>query len=253
MIAVLAAPVKTFADWHYQAAVEGAWRIVEESEDGTKLVEETGPSVGVTVALERFIGDWLIAFDAEIGHAVLDYDGSTQANVPLTTDTDWTEGHFGTVVGHRFDGVLARWRGRLEYQWRERDIASTPSASGLRETYRTVWLGLGLRIRPVRSVTLDFELACAIDSKVDVSFASTLDDAALDVDDHCRIGVEAPIKIGRFKNSTVYVRPFVAWERYPQSAAVRLRSNGSPIGQVFLPATEFATFGIRFGIGQPLD
>ena len=253
MIAIFAAPVETLADWHYQAAVGGAWRTVEESEDGNKLVEEAGPSVGATVALERSIGDWFVGFDAGIERAELDYDGSTQAGAPLATDTDWSEGHFGAIVGRRFDGVFAGLRGRLQYQWRERDIASTPSAWGLSESYRTVWLDLGLTIRPARLVTLEFELGCAINSRVDISFASALDDAALDVDDHCRIGVEAPIKIGRIYNSTVFVRPFVAWERYPKSSAERLYSSGLPIGQVFLPATEFVSFGVSIGIGQSPD
>ena len=253
IIAIFAAPGETLADWHYQAAVEGAWRTVEESEDGSKLVEETGPSVGAAVSLERSSGDWFVGFTGGIERAELDYDGQTQANAPLATDTDWSEGHFGAIVGRRFDGVFARWRGRLEYQWRERDIASTPDAWGLSESYRTTWLGLGLMIRPTKTVAFEFDLACAIDSRVDISFAAALDDAALDVADHCRIGVEATIKVGRINNSTVFIRPFVAWERYPESSADRLYSGGSPVGQVFLPATEFVSFGVRIGIGQSPD
>ena len=129
----------------------------------------------------------------------------------------------GSTVGRELGWAAGgRLSGRLEYQRRERDISSTPGVSGLTETYRTLWLGLGLTIRPVTPVTVELSVACAIHSNVDVDFASALDDASIGVDHHCRVGLEAPFDIGRVGKSTVYIRPFVAWERYPQSAAAQL-------------------------------
>ena len=62
-----------------------------------------------------------------------------------------------------------------------------------------------------------------------------------------------PGMLGRVGKSIVYVGPFVAWERYPQSAAVKLTSGGSLVGRVHLPKTEFVALGISIGVGRGFD
>ena len=210
--------------------------------------------MGIRAVVERPMGNWLLRVDGEFNRAALDYDGSTQAGAPLSTQTDWSSGRVGTTVGRQLDWAAGgRLSGRIEYQRRERDISSTPGVSGLTESYRTLWLGLGLTIKPIAPVTVELSFACAIVSNVDVDFASALDDAAIGVGHHCRVGLEAPFDIGRFGKSTVYVRPFVAWERYPQTAAVQLSSGGSLVGRVHLPNTEFVALGISIGVGRAFD
>ena len=54
--------------------------------------------------------------------------------------------------------------------------------------------------------------------------------------------------IVRIGDRLVYVRPFADWERYDTSGPERLTVGGSGVGTIYLPETEFTTYGITIGI-----
>lgn len=250
LLVLLAPPAHGSPDWRYQTEVLGGWRHLQEREGGATLVREEGFSTGFDAAVDRSMGAWLVRMNGAFERAALDYDGSTQGGAPLATRTDWSSQRLGVTVGRPLNWPAgAELQARLEYQRRARDIASTPTVTGLTENYRTLWLGLGISMRPVRPLKIELGFACAIESKADVDFASALDDASVGVDDHCRVGLSAPFDVGRWRKSTIYLRPYVAWERYPQSADAPLTSGGSPIGRVHLPNTDFMAFGVSIGLG----
>lgn len=242
------------AEWRYQAGVSTGWHQISEYEDGDRLVEEDGWMTGLSGTLENRQGAWLTGVEGEYLDGSLDYDGATQLGLPLQTDTDWQH-RSATAFIDRYVGPSGHVQlgGLLEYEWRDRDIASTASVPGLEERYQTVWLGLRGRAPIWRSVTAEINAACAIDATVDVSFDSDLDDASVNVDEYCRAAVSARADIHRSRRTVLFLQPFAAWERYPRTDSERLTSDGAQVGRVHLPETEFLSFGITLGIRPRYD
>lgn len=243
------------AEWRYQAGVSTGWHQVSEYEDGDRLVEEQGWMTGLSGILENRQGGWRTGVAGEYLDGSLDYDGATQLGFPLQTDTDWQHRSAAAFIDRNIDASGDfQLGGLLEYEWRNRDVASTASVPGLEERYDTVWLGLRGRVPIWRSVSAEINFACALDATVDVSFDSDLDDASVDVDEFCRAAVSARADIHRSGRAVVFVQPFAAWERYPRTASEPLTSGGVPVGRVHLPETEFLSFGVTVGITrQPAE
>ena len=240
------------ANTTYHLATDAQFRHVKERDEGETLVREEGVGAGIAVAADWTRGPWRLGAAASWLDSQLSYDGSTQLGAPLATDSDWSEGSLGLNVGRRFEGLMGAYLGaRVEYQRRTRNIRSTPEADGLQERYRALWLGLEARMMSIGPTAVDLEFGCAAHSRVAVAFAAELDRASLDLRDHCRAAISAPINIARVGRARFFLRPFVSWERYPKSKPAQLTAQGEPIGRVFLPATEFAAFGIQIGLSTP--
>lgn len=253
-VCCLAAQVAAAAEWRYQAGVTTSWHEVSEHENGNQLVEEQGWMTGLSGVLEHIRGPWRVGVAGEYLDGSLDYDGATQLGLPLQTDTDWQQSSVAMFVDRNISSAGGiQLGGGLEYEWRHRDIASTATAPGLEERYQTVWLGLRGRVSARRSLSAEVHAACAVDSNVDVSFDSNLDDASVTVDEYCRAGVAARADIRRVGRAVLFLQPFAAWERYPRTDSSRLTAGGTQVGQVHLPETEFLTFGITLGIGPGRD
>jgi len=242
------------ADWDYRVGVLSAWHEVSERDGSEKLVEEDGLLTGLVGALSHTTGVWRYGVDAKALRASLDYDGATQFGAPLETNTDWQHWRIGTFVDRRVPAPLPTHIGvGLEYEWRDREIESTPAAPGLEETYRTVWIGARATFAPMKSTTFELHVACAIDSTVDVAFASNLDRATLEAEDHCRASVASTMSVGRIGTARLFLRPFANWERYPRTKPEQLTSGGIEVGQVYLPETEFISLGITIGLHGQRD
>lgn len=134
------------------AAIDPGWsagaavlhrHLVEKADDGSRLVTESGALLRLSLAREyQWAGGQALRAEAGVVAGTLDYDGRTQGGAPLATDTR-----------HRdFDLTLA-WRPLAPASWGEawlvlrtarelRDIRSTASAGGLRETSTLVLPGV---------------------------------------------------------------------------------------------------------------
>jgi len=236
------------AEWTGALGVDAGWQQVKELDGGNELVRESGYLYGLTGSLARIGYGWRFGLDASFSRSALDYDGSTQFGAPLNTDTDWQGAALGMNVTRE---VLPRVHlgAEVEVQFRERDIHGTADVAGLDERYRTVWLGLRAVAEPFDTAAFELNAGCAMDSRVDVRFDTFLDRADLTIDDHCRAGASAVFALGRTGASRWLLRPFVLWEKYPRTSAEALTSGGVPVGQVYLPKTEFFTVGVTVGIG----
>jgi len=253
-VCCFATQVAAAGEWRYQAGVSTSWHEVSEHENGNQLVEEQGWMTGLSGVLEHIRGPWRVGIEGEYIDGTLDYDGATQLGLPLQTGTDWQRGSVAMFADRDISSAGGfQLGGGLEYEWRHRDITSTETVPGLEERYQTVWLGLRGRVSPRRSLTAELHAACAVDSTIDVSFDSNLDDASVNVDEYCRVGVSARADIRRLGRAVLFVKPFAAWERYPRTDSSRLASDGVQVGQVHLPETEFLAFGITLGIGHRRD
>lgn len=120
--------------WGVSAGVQYR-TLVERADDGSRLVEESGPMLRLGVdGQRRFAGGGALQLEAGVAGGVLDYDGQTQTGVPHTTETR-----------HRDLDLTAAWRPWAPAPWGEawvvlrgaqqrRDIRSTPTVGGLLET-----------------------------------------------------------------------------------------------------------------------
>ena len=235
--------------WDYRTGLSGGWQQVSEREDDEELVSEQGLVAGLSAAAWITSGDWQIGIDGGAFGGKLDYDGATQSGAPLTTNTEWQGWHVGMGFERRFlVPVPVQIGGGLEYQYRDRHILSTDAVGGLKERYQTVWLGVRGAIHPTAFSMVEFNFGCAVASEVEVSFVETFDAADLALNDHCRARLAADFDIGKFGSKTVFLSPFVGWERYPVSDAERLTAGGSGVGSIYLPETELRTIGITLGV-----
>jgi hypothetical protein len=121
-------------------------RLVERTDDGSRLVTESGELLRLQVRAERTLaGGGAVEGAASAAAGTLDYDGHTQGGAPLATRSR-----------HRDLGLQAGWRPLAPASWGElwlslqalqqrRDIASTSQAQGLRETSMLLLPGLRWR------------------------------------------------------------------------------------------------------------
>jgi hypothetical protein len=237
--------------WDYQGAAIGGWRQLSERAGDGQLVSETGPVAGVEGALTTASGGWRFGVDGAFWGGLLDYDGATQLGADFETDTEWT----GWLAGARVERrtllpVPLLLGGRIEYEWRQRRIRSTPAVQGLDEQYGTLWLGIHGSFQPTSFSTVGLDAACAAVSDVEVRFDERFDTTTLPLDDHCRIGVAARFDVGRWGSKMLFVKPFGNWERYPRSDSAGLTANGLRVGSIYLPETEITTFGITIGVRE---
>lgn len=131
-----------YGDWTASAGVQHR-RLVERADNGARLVTESGAMLALRLQRELPLARGG-ALQARVGIAAgrLDYDGQTQGGVPLASDT-----------GHRDLEAGLAWRPWPVAGWGEawvsldvlqqrRQIASTATARGLRETSTLLLPGL---------------------------------------------------------------------------------------------------------------
>ncbi|MBC5782937.1 hypothetical protein H8N03_08265 [Ramlibacter sp. USB13] len=128
--------------WGVSAGVQHR-RLVERADDGRRLVEESGPMLRLALdGALKLQGGGALQAGAGLAGGTLDYEGRTQAGAPLATDSR-----------HRDLALSFGWRPWAPASWGEawlvlravqqrRDIASTATVTGLRETSTLVMPGV---------------------------------------------------------------------------------------------------------------
>jgi hypothetical protein len=221
-------------------------RLVERADTGTRIVEETGPLLRLTLdGRLDLAGGGALRARAAAAAGTLDYEGRTQAGVPLATDSR-----------HRdFEAGLA-WRPLPAAAWGEgwlvlrtlqqrRHIVSTATARGLTERSDLVMPGLrwshafdaaGWRWQP------SLELSTSVRHRLQVEFGGIFDDAT--------------IRGGRRREALLDLQvsaPFspwsfgLAWSHSRQSASSTqtLSRNGAAVGTVRHPRIEIDDLSLR--------
>jgi hypothetical protein len=132
-----AAPSQGWWQWEATAAQR---TLVERDTAGQRLLKETGPLARLRItARPSWAPAGRIEFSAALARAQLDYEGRTQAGLPLAT----TSRHLELEAG-------AAWKPSNAYAWGEpavtfdalwfrRSIAASADASSLQET-STLWM-----------------------------------------------------------------------------------------------------------------
>ena len=128
------------------------WTWTEEDRDGTRLLREEGPLLGLGIAAERpGAGAWSAAgrLDAFLGE--VDYDGSTQAGEPVETTTEY----YGIIAEADARRVYAlgealELRPRAGFGWRSwlrRIDNSGRFSNGYDESWNSAYGLLGAELR----------------------------------------------------------------------------------------------------------
>lgn len=231
--------------WGLSAGVQHR-RLVERADNGNRLVEESGPLLRLAIdGTLRLQGGGALQAGAELAGGNLDYEGRTQVGVPLTTDARHRE--FALNLGWR-PWALAAWGEAwlvLRTLQQRRDIASTATVTGLRETSTLVMPGVrwngnldaaGWRLRP------SVELRTSAWHRLHVDYRGLFD--AQDLDGGHRnelsLGLEASAAGSPWNWS-------LEWTRARQAASERatLSRGGAPVGTVRQPRIEIDDVMLR--------
>jgi hypothetical protein len=137
-------------------------------------------------------------------------------------------------------------------KWR-RDIHSTPSASGLDETYRWFYGLLGLRgehcFNQRTRVVADVQLTRTVNPEIDVHFKENFaDDASLDLGEETAFKVSLALHRQLGGDTSFWLMPW--YERWDlgRSNIDDLYRNGILIGTVNEPRSETHNYGISLGV-----
>ena len=161
-------------------------KLHERTDTGATLLTETGPMAQVQLLATR-----ALASGGALGLRLtgtggdLDYEGQTQAGVPLSTRTRQTEGA-ADVLWRPF--APAPWgEGWLTLGWlaNRRDIRGTAFAGGLDETSAAVMTGIqwrspGFALGPGWTARFDAEAQISLYHRLYVDYLGLLDNSTLD-------------------------------------------------------------------------
>jgi hypothetical protein len=220
--------------------------LVERADDGSRLVEESGPMLRIGVdGRFRFSGGGALQLDAGLAGGVLDYDGQTQSGVPHTTET-----------AHRDLDLTAAWRPWAPASWGEawvvlrgaqqrRDIRSTPTVGGLLETSTLLMPGLrwshefdaaAWKLRP------SVEWRTSVYHRLEIEFGGLFDPS--DIDGGHRNEVALALEGSSAQSPWSWS---LAWTHTRQAASDRqaLFRGGALIGTVRQPRIEIDVVMLR--------
>jgi hypothetical protein len=138
----------TYAETQIYGKVESfTWKEFDLS--GNRLLKESGPIYSLGIESRFFMGsNFTISPMGEIFYGAVNYDGQTQAGVPVETDTDYLglklEGDIGYYIEISRKVSLEPFLG-LGYRLWYRDLESTDNAVGYLERWYSMYTKTGLR------------------------------------------------------------------------------------------------------------
>lgn len=206
-------------DWEFTGAV-GRRSLVEKSDTGADLVRETGPLARAQLAATLHRPGWpVLAAEAALTAARLDYDGQTQAAQPISATTRHTERQ-----------LALRWRPLPPAGWGEawvgldwlharRSIGSSLAAGGLVETSELVLPGIRWRSPSWSAglnatVQLQAQWRTSVRHQLAVGYSGVYDDSSL------RGGRRREVIVGVSLATSSDWRWAAQWSHARQSASV---------------------------------
>ena len=228
----------------------------KEYENGERLNHEHGTLYGLAGGVQA--GWNALSIEGELSGFGNDvrYDGQTQAGTPVKTHTDEQILDALARAGWRFrrqERLQYQLFGGLGYRYWDRDIRSTPTASGVRETY-TWWYALlggrGLYHSNQRTTWLaEARLTRPLDPEIEVDFRGGPDDARLDLGSEPGVRLSLAWRHEMASGWRLGIMPFyTAWD-IGRSEDRPLKQNGVVVGRVFEPRSETRTYGIQASLG----
>jgi len=200
--------------------------LTEWSDAGSKLLTEKGPLGQLQLSAQVVAPAWpALEFEAAVGRGSLDYNGQTQAGVPLSTTSRHTDLELGAYWRPLPAAAWGEaWLGLAWLQAR-RDIASSPIAGGLNEKSSLVLPGIRWR-SPAFAVPhtanakfqLEAQWRVSARHRLEVDYLGVFDNSSL------RGGRRSETVLGLSVSTSEAWRWTLEWSRSRQSA-----SNSSPL------------------------
>lgn len=226
----------------------------ETDESGRTLDKESGLFPELNLSLRLDSESWFILGDLRYLKDTADYTAYPISQPPLESATEEEIIDFSLLFGVQqelFDTVTLAVYGGLGFRYWERDIQSTPDASGLYEEYEWGYMLIGIspamRIGPSDRVGVDLQLRKAFDANLDVRFKNVnYDPVSLHLDDG--IGLRLALNWNHDLNESFEftLGPYVDLWEFERSADVDLRQGNLTVGSVYEPASQTKVVGIRF-------
>lgn len=219
---------------------------------GDRLLREDGLLVGIAGRWDGIFRHWSFGLAGELSGGEVDYDGQTQAGVPLQTKTDELifegQARIGWIVPLK-RGFSTEYFGALGYRGWERDIQATPTSGDVFETYRWFYASAGFdggyRSSPASIWHLRIEILRPLNPEVEIRLGG-FDDVTLD------LGRETGWRVGVINRRTLdskkhleFALEYTAWN-LGRSSAKPLTRNGMVTGFVVSePASETRVVALR--------
>ena len=237
----------------YGLAESFTWREFDNA--GAQLLKESGPRYGVGISYtQEFSNHLTLKPRIELNGGSVDYDGQTQAGVPVSTTTDYFGIKFEVDLGNRIrpsqDFILEPFGGIGIRSW-ARDIKDSTasdgtSAIGYTENWTTFYGRIGLRGEQSFGQKKNLFLMAGVKLPLytenyinDVNISSQA--ITLRPGNEPSLFAEAGVKLDRFKISAFYDSM-----RFRKSPIVTAYSGGVLMG-FYQPKSSSDMLGVRVG------
>ncbi len=231
------------ADVEFTERVDG--RVIN-SEEGNLLYG------GLTLGYRR-PNDVYLAASFTFSKSSIDYEGLSQLGQSMSTRTQYDIGDFSVLLGRSYSrGALYAGVGR---RTTERDIREAGPIQGLVETQENLYgiAGADLVFYEDGSMRVkwDTRLTTSFDSKLDIRFPNSLDNARLDTGrDH---SIETEMEFLRYlpNHWSIAVTPRYVSRSTRRSDQASLSENGAPTGLTYFhPETRRKELGLRVTVSR---
>ncbi|RMH16456.1 MAG: hypothetical protein D6698_09685 [Gammaproteobacteria bacterium] len=184
----------------------------------------------------------------------VDYEGVTNiGNIPLSTQSQAYIYEIQAMIRHRFPALswMASIQAGAGYREWQREIRSTPVASGLFETYKWPYVIFGGSLifhdNGISKFLVGADLKVATDPKLDVEFFLPFD--AITVAQGSTLGLSVYSTLGKKKGQLPwFVEPYIDVWSASKGPTSSLTRNGSIVGTVEEPESTTVQAGLRLGL-----
>ena len=222
----------------------------EVDSQGRRIVHESGWLPGVELGAAATRGRAQLRLQASYYDGDVDYDGQTQAQVPINSSTDQTIWDAGLTAAWRLAvDVVPEFNiyAGINYHYWRRHIQPVGAILGLEETYRWWSPRAGLEIAWQRARDrwmLSGELTRTLNPEVDIDAFATFDSTTLDLGE--RWGWRGAIGWQHELSPHIAAGIKLFYETWSlgRSDAAILTSNQVPVGTISQPHIDNRNYGV---------
>ncbi|HKJ70428.1 MAG TPA: hypothetical protein VKA55_01560 [Gammaproteobacteria bacterium] len=230
------------------------WKESDPNQPSRELLEESGPRLAGTVTFDNFLkpDEGLVyALKGRLYYGEVDYDGETQAGVPLRTDVEYAGTLAEGRAGYRFPltwaGMGLDVLGGLGGEYWSRDIhdgydANGNKAQGYQEEYTVAYARAGLALADLSYAEWFGRLEAGARYPLDVQ--ERIDDFDADLSPGSKISLYASYEISRTTAAGHQVGVTFYYDSYRFKESP---SASSSLGLVRQPKSDMDVFGLRLG------
>ena len=223
----------------------------EFKENGESFNNEQGILPGITIGMMKNFKYGFMATTFSYHLNEVNYQGETQAGIPLKTRTDEKLVDFFLQLGQQFkpthNQIYQSYIGLGYHQW-QRDIHSTSTVLGLFETYQW-WYGLlGVKsILPINKqskLTINLCLMYPLNPTIKIDFNGLFDEQQFNLNGQWGKRFSLAWQYQYSDAINISIEPYLEYWDFAQSANQTLTHHGKTVGSLFEPQSEMHNYGL---------